>query len=137
MTLVVTVLCLDGGLRPQGSLPGSDRPCEGLWLCLLLGALVRLGVGPRVCQVTRVPLVCVYYIMKCASWPGTQLKTVQCIHSFILFIVSFVVATHHYLLNVCYFPGNVLEKQGRYSSCPHRACCLLRGKETLNIKLYK
>ena len=59
MTLVVTVLCLDGGLRPQGFSPGSDRPFGGLWVCLLLGALVRLEVGPRVCQITRVPLMCV------------------------------------------------------------------------------
>lgn len=77
--LVVTVLCLDGGLRPQGSLPGSDRPCEGLWVCLLLGALVRLGVGPRVCQVTRVPLVCVpsrAHLCECDL--GVELCTSAC-----------------------------------------------------------
>lgn len=79
MTLVVTVLCLDGGLRPQGFSPGSDRPCGGLWVCLLLGALVRLGVGPWVCQVIQVPLVCVpsrAHLCECDL--GVELCTSAC-----------------------------------------------------------
>ncbi|TKC45044.1 hypothetical protein EI555_003557, partial [Monodon monoceros] len=79
VTLVVTVLCLDGGLRPQGFSPGSDRPCGGLWVCLLLGALVRLGVGPCVCQVIRVPLVCVpsrAHLCECDL--GVELCTSAC-----------------------------------------------------------